>query len=286
MTRPSTLDGGAAAGLAVANFATEADQAGSELVPSTQRVFFVHVMKTGGSNLVWHFKEGLAPEEVFPNAQDYRFVDGKLDAPHHLSLSYLLGIPEERRRVIRLYTSHYPYLGYELLGEDLTTLAVLRDPVERTISLLRALGRPGIWADRTKMYPMASWPLEKLYEHPDHFESLIHNHQTKMFSMTAADRPATFRDVIDIDEARLALAKRNLEHVDVLGVNERYADLLEEVERRLGWKVPAGSRVNQGRTDDDRVASASFRRRIAEDNAIDMAFHQHAIELVTARRSR
>jgi hypothetical protein len=130
---------------------------------------------------------------------------------------------------------------------------------------------------------MASWPLEEVYDHPDHYEPLIHNHQTKIFSMTPDDPLDTFRDVIEIDESRLEIAKRNLERVDVLGVNERYGAFLEDVEARFGWRIPPEARVNQGRTDDDRVASDAFLQRIAEDNAFDVALHEHALALVEAR---
>ncbi len=253
---------------------------------SPDRVFFVHVMKTGGSNLIWYVKEALAPEAVFPNNEDYRFVDGKLEARHHLSIANLRSLPEERKRQIRLYATHYPYVASQLLGEELATLAVLRHPVDRTISLVRALGRPGVWADRTKLAPMASWPLEQVYEHPDNFEPLIHNHQTKIFSMTVDDPLDTFRDVIEIDDARLELGKRNLERLDVLGVNERYSDFLDDVDARFGWRVPVGARVNKARADDDRVVSDAFRRRIAEDNAYDVALYDHALALVAARHDR
>lgn len=243
-------------------------------------------MKTGGSNLVWHAKAMLEPGETFPNEQDHRFVDGVLDAQHHLSISYLTGLSEERRRAIRFYSGHYPYVAIELLGVDLRTIAVLREPVARTLSLLRALGRPGIWGDRSKRYPKASWPLEDLYDDPTVFEALVHNHQTKVFSMNATDPLETFRDEIVIDEARLEVAKANLERLDVLGVTERYDDFLTAVEARFGWRVPPDSRVNQGPPADGRVASPSLLRRIAEDNAVDVALHEHARALVARRAQR
>jgi hypothetical protein len=249
------------------------------------RVFFLHVMKTGGSNLNWHVRSALGPGEAFPDRDlDMRIIDGKLDPTHNLSVAYMLALPPERRRAIRLYTGHYPHAAIEQLGEDVATLAILREPVARTISMLRALGRPGMWApDRTKLYPMASWPLERLYEDATVYEPLVHEHQTKVFSMTPADGCDTFRDVITVDEGRLELAKENLRALDVLGVTERYDDLLTDVGSRFGWRVPAGSRVNVGRTDDDRVASPSLLRRIAEDNPFDVELHRYATELVASR---
>jgi hypothetical protein len=248
-----------------------------------ERVFFIHVMKTGGSNLVWHVKADLDPAQVFPGDQDLRFVDGRLDAEHHLSIAYLTGLPAKRRHEIRFYSGHYPYVASQLLGVEVRTMSILRDPVTRTISLLRAIGRPGIWGDRTKRFPKASWPLERLYEDPTIMEPLIRNHQTKVFAMAETDPLHSFRDVVEMDEARLELATRRVEALDVLGVNERYDTFLADVAARFGWAVPPTSRVNPAREDDDRVASPSLLRRIAEDNALDVALHEHATALVAAR---
>ena len=253
-----------------------------------QKVFFCHVMKTGGTNLSWPVRKSMAPEQYFPHKKDYRFVDGRLDLRHHFSVAYLTSLPAERRREIQVYAGHYPFFAVEalgdVLGEQLATLAILRDPVERTLSLLRVYGRPGAWVgEQAKDWPMRSWPLERLYEDPEAFEPLIHNHQTRVFSVTAADGVDTYRDVIDLDESRLAQAKRNIETLDVLGVNERYGDLLADVSARFGWDVPTDTRRNPAPGGDPRPASAAFRRRIAEDNAFDVELHEHAKELVAAR---
>jgi hypothetical protein len=243
-------------------------------------------MKTGGSNITWHVRAGLGPGEAFPDREvDTRVVDGKLvDTTPNLSVAYLTALPPERRRRIRFYSGHYPYAAIEQLGEDVATLAILREPVARTLSMLRAYGRPGMWApDRTKLYPAASWPLERIYEDPAVFEPLVHDHQTKILSMTSSDGCDTFREVIPLDEGRLELAKQRVQALDVVGVTERYDDLLADVAARFGWHVPVGSRVNEGRRDDDRVASPSLLRRIADDNAFDVELHRYATELVASR---
>jgi hypothetical protein len=249
------------------------------------RVFFVHVMKTGGSTINWHVRSSLGPGEAYPDRElDRLVVDGKLNQADNLSVANMLALPPDRRRRIRLYSGHYPYAAVEQLGEDVATLAILREPVARTISLLRAHGRPGAWGPNpTKVFPMGSWPLERLYEDPSVYEPLVHDHQTKVFAMTPADGCDTFSDVIAVDEGRLELAKENVRSLDVLGVTERWDDLVADVGSRFGWHVPVASRVNVGRTDDDRVASPSLLRRIAEDNAFDVELHRYATELVGSR---
>ena len=49
--------------------------------------------------------------------------------------------------------------------------------------------------------------LEEYYEQPDVFERLVHNHQTKIFSMTLDDDPTGYLQVIDVDAERLERAK-------------------------------------------------------------------------------
>lgn len=65
-------------------------------------------------------------------------------------MSYLAVLPDERRRRIRVYTGHFPYAAREILGGDIVTVTILRDPVKRTISLLRQFRRKAPWARRAR----------------------------------------------------------------------------------------------------------------------------------------
>lgn len=256
--------------------------------PSTPPVFFVHVMKTGGTTVFRNLRENYALDELYPYRKlDIQYDGKRLDIRHHLSMSYLVSLPEERRRRIRVYTGHFPYVAAELLGGDFTTVTILRDPMERTISLLRQFRRNVPWVnDPTRQRPMASRSLDEVYEQPLVFEPLVHNHQTKIFSMRESDAPESYMDLIDIDEARLALAKNNLAKVDVVGVTERYDDFLDEVEARFGWAVERDARANATPASEIQPVSESLRRRIADDNAIDVEFYEYAKQLVDLRRNR
>jgi len=230
-----------------------------------RRYFFVHVMKTAGTTLRQHVRSNFEPDEVYP----LKGVD--LDMRQaNIKLEYLTSLPPERLRRIRVFTGHFPFVATELMGGGFTTFTILRDPVERTLSFLRAHRRDH---GRT---------LEEIYEDPMLFPLLIHNHQAKVFAITADDRPDTYMDVIDVDAERLARAKANLESVDAVGLQERFDEFLRTLERRFGWRfgeVPERN-VTKGGGD----APESLRRRIAEDNRADMEFYEHARELYASRQ--
>jgi len=251
--------------------------------------FFLHVMKTGGTAFVLNVLQNFGPGEVYPSDLDKRQPD---DLVPYVSISRLLETSAERRRAIRLYTGHFPYVVCELMGVEFRTLTVLRDPVERTLSVLKHFKRH---FERYEPLPLAA-----LYDDPFLFENYVHNHQTKLFSITAQDRTETFvstlthaenrarhlggadptTTTIAVDAARLSVAKTNLARVDVVGVNERYPEFVASLRARFGWwpaGVDADVRVNVA--DDVTDADTSLRRRIAQDNAFDVELYELAKDL-------
>jgi hypothetical protein len=251
-------------------------------------VLFIHVMKTGGTTVMRNLRETFGLDEIYPyRVLDIRYDEGEVDIRHHLSVPYLVDLPPERRETIKVYIGHFPFVVRDLLGIELRTATILRDPVERTLSLLRQFKRKQPWEEDIRdRRPLAARTLEEMYDHPLAFGPLIHNHQTKIFSMTADDDPQTYMDVIDIDQDRLAIAKANLDQIDVLGIIERYDEFLDEVEARFGWQIVRGARKNV--TPDSELAPVdpALRRRIEEDNAIDIELYEHAKELVELRQGR
>ena len=206
------------------------------------------------------------------------------DIHHHLSVPYLVALPPERRSRIRMYAGHFPYVACELLGEDLTTVTLLRDPVDRTISLLRQFRRPTPWAPE-RAATLATKTLDEVYDDPRIYEQLVHNHQTKIFSMAPSDDPQSYMQVVSMDEARLTRAKANLAKVDVVGTTEHYGAFVDVVNDRFGWAVPHDARVNVAPTDGTDRVTESLRRRIAADNALDVDLHAYATELAAARQN-
>ena len=237
-----------------------------------RRFFFLHIMKTGGGTFSWYLRNSFEPGQVYP--------DDRLDTDLGVAnrrIDYLLGLPPERHAPLRVYTGHFTHVASELLeeqlGTPLTRMVILRDPVDRTISYLKHCT---IHHDRHR-----GLPLEEVYEDEFFFPGFIHDHQTKVLSLTRDDPVTTFFQALDVDEDRLARACDVLDAYEVVGITERFEDLVTEVRRRYGWgplKVP-----DQHVSDGDWDVSDALRERIANDNAIDLALYDHARRLVEAR---
>jgi hypothetical protein len=184
-------------------------------------------------------------------------------------VDYLLGLSPERLASFRGYTGHFPFVVTRLLGIDLVTLTILRDPIDRTISYLKHCKRY-----HEQHHDLS---LEEIYHDEFHFPCFIHNHQAKIFSMTTDDRLESYMDVIDVDDRRLEIAKQNLETVDVLGLHERYGEFLDALRQRFGWLLDRQIKRRVGR--EQWEVPPGLRQRIADDNAADMAFYEHAVLL-------
>lgn len=238
-------------------------------IPPELRFFFIHVMKTAGATFTSHISANFEPDDVYPHK--------RLDPDIHAArarIDYLTGLSPARRERIRIYRGHFPFVAAELLGMELVTITILRDPVDRTISYLKHCKRLN--------EQHRSLPLEAIYEDSFVFPTMISNHQAKLFALTPEDEPQSYLDVVEVDERRLEIAKANLERVDVIGLQERFPEFLEELARRYGWSF---GDVNDRHLSGKATISDAFRRRIAEDNAADLEFYAHARSLWERRRA-
>lgn len=237
-----------------------------------RRYFFVHVMKTGGTTFRRHVDVNFpAAGAVYPD----RALDGNpRDA--YVMIQPLLQMSAARRAPIRAYLGHFPLIVPQLIDPGLTTLTVLRDPVDRTISYLKHCKR---------LNPQhRDLALEDIYEDGFLFPTLMRDHQVKIFAMTAGDRLESFMDVVDIDDERRRLAERNLESVDLVGLHERYDDFLAALTDRFRWDIREKSSFMTSA--ESWNVSDAFRRRIAADNPQDVAFYEFARELVLRAAGR
>ena len=231
-----------------------------------ERFFFVHMQKTGGVSLYLRIQREFGERGVYPDAGD----GDPVGVSPQIMLPVLLDRWAARRDEIRVVTGHFPLCTTELLDADFRTFTVLRDPVERTLSYLRhhRLTTP---ADRGR-------PLEEIYEDTGNFRHFIENHMVKMLSLTAKEmRPTAMMTIVDLDSARLESAKDALEGMDAFGLQEDLEGLAGRLEELYGWRL--GPPVHENVTETVEVPN-SFRRRIAEDNELDVELHQHARNLL------
>jgi hypothetical protein len=220
-------------------------------------LFFVHVPKTAGGTFREHVRANLGNDAVYPS----QYGDGV-----YWKISRLREAAAERGDAIRAYVGHFPYSVAVGLGIDMTTVTILRDPIERTISALRY---------RRAVHNLDA-SLEELYEDRRSFLRVIQNIQTRMFATRPDDDIEAYFTIMDIDSERFETAKQHLAAVDLLGFQERLPEFLASVEDRFGWDIGA---VNDQHVSPAADVSASFRRRIATDNAIDVEFYDYALEL-------
>jgi hypothetical protein len=234
----------------------------ASLPVTTTPYFFVHVMKTAGTTFRQHTRR-LFRERVYP-------VPGVDDMYlGYVDIATLLSVPDERKAEIVAFGGHYPYIVTELFGIPLVTLTLLRDPVERTISFLKQLKR------LSEGHQDQS--LDEIYEDPFFFPTLVHNHQTKVFSMRVGDKLETIYDLVDIDAERLALAKENLAKTQVVGLSEQFDHFLAHMECRYEWEFKPINRMRA--STEPWVASQALRRRIADENSADMELYEFARDL-------
>lgn len=231
--------------------------------------FFIHVMKTAGWTFNKYVRSRFRPEEIYPT----RGIEEN-NRRAYTDIATLLTLPAERRRQVRFYHGHFPYMVVEELGIELTTMTLLRDPVTRTISRLKQ-------ALRTSPHFRDS-SLEDVYENPFFGPWFIRNHQAKIFSLEREDDPESFMQDITVDERRLEIAKQNLAAVDLFGLTEDLPAFLGALADDYGWTIGKHAPVNVGK--DGPEASQALVDRIREENAMDIAFYDYAVSLLHERR--
>jgi len=152
----------------------------------------------------------------------------------------------------------------QVLG-TLDVVAILRDPVDRTISHLKQL----------KAADPAGRSLEQIYEDPAIHQSVLHDHQVRMFALAPSDDIEGYYSLpLDIDDARFTRACDNLAQLDLVGFQHRYDAFEAALVDRYGWTL---ANVERLRRSEPLEVSAALRRRIAEDNRADVAFYEHAV---------
>ena len=251
------------------------------------RFFFAHVQKTAGTSLVTGLRHHFGEQAVYPRGSD---AADRVEST--ISVDDLQQRFRARRDEIRVITGHFPLCTTEVLGGEFTTLTILRQPVERTLSYLRH-HRQLNPEDRDKR-------LEDIYFDPYRFDALLHNHMTKMFSLSTEEAIAWMEKItkmfsmkpgeatswiltkVEFTPERLERAKRGLASVDAIGLQERFDEFCADLSSRFGWDL--GPSRHEARTKPEEVSEA-FRARIAEDNAMDLELYEFAKRLYGQRRS-
>lgn len=248
---------------------------------SADRFFFVHLVKTAGTSVRTRLQHHFGERAIYPDASD-------AGQTQYFSMAHLRERVRARGDEIRMVTGHFPLCTAEILGGEFTTLTVLREPTERTLSHLshhRAWSRK----DRGKR-------LEDIYSDPLVFHGMLHNHMVKMLSLTPEEaqqvddvRMNGMLTRVEFTEERLERAKAGLASVDAVGLYERIDEFFDELTLRFGWDLGPPQhqmRVNPlAKMEAGAEVSDSFRARVAEDNAMDIELYRFAQRLCDRRQA-
>lgn len=229
-----------------------------------ERFFFLRFQKTGGTALVLRLRALFGPDAVYPRTADHGHAEAVLWIDH-LAASF-----QEHRDELRVIAGHFPLCATEVLDAPFRTFTVLRDPVDRSLSLLRMRAQRGPEQFR-------GMALEEIYEDP-RTQDTVRNHMVKMLSMRADEMESMpLTQPLVLDDERLAVAKQRLAEIEVVGLQERYADFSAALEARFGWELEPDRRANQTQR---QAVSEAFRKRLAADNELDLELYDHARSLI------
>lgn len=235
-------------------------------MPEPDRFFFLRFQKTGGTALTIRLRQLFGADAVYPRSEDHGDVEASFAMPH------LMAELEAHGHELRVISGHFPLCAVEAIGLPVRTFTVLRDPVERTLSLLRSRAQRG--GER-----FLGRALEEVYEHPE-IQDIARNHMVKMLSLRLDEMgEAPLLQPMTFDDARLELAKERLTGIEVVGLQEDFDGFTGALEAQFGWDLGPNRFAN--RTEQQPVDDA-LRRRIAEDNALDVALYDFARSLAPA----
>lgn len=227
------------------------------------RYFFVHIMKTGGTTLHARLLRQFG-DAIYPRPR----LDGTNLLEAYMSVDHLLERLAERGDEIEMITGHLPLRTVELIDGEVTTLTLLRHPVDRFLSLLRSTEN----AEDTT--------LDQRY---DAFLGRANNNMTKMLTLAPDEMAATLWTRTDLGPEELERAKEALAGMDAVGLLERFEDFCDELTQRFAWDLGGPTRKN---ISPPAAVPEGLRARIADDNQLDMELYEFARELVASRPLR
>ena len=212
-------------------------------------LIFLHMPKAGGLTL-----------QSIIDRQYPRRVIYKLYGPQSM-IDKFIKLPEQSRSQIRVLQGHVPFGLHKQMTVPVNYITMLRDPVERVISLY-------YWILETRADPL--YQIVKgmsLSNFADSGFAIASNYQTRLISGLMNDS----------GEA-LEAAKYNLGVPDtIFGLTERFDESLILFKNHLGWKsvIYAKRNVTRSRPNRQEVAEEVI-RKIENHNGLDIELYKFA----------
>jgi len=189
-------------------------------------VIFIHIPKTGGTTFRTIINQQYEPQSVF-----------LFKRPPEKSLAEFKGLPEAKKREIKFIQGHMRFGLHEFFPQPCTYITILRDPVDRVISLYYFILRNPENAVHnevvSKNMSLKDWVSSGI-------TTLVNNNQTRFLCTTEA-----VTEDGQCSSEMLESAKKNIqEYFAVVGLMEKYDETLLLLKRNLRWKTPLYIKAN------------------------------------------
>lgn len=213
-------------------------------------------------------------DRLYPQINRYSvFADAQIHA--------LIDLPEHERSRIDLLQGHFAFGIHEHIPRNFIYFTVLREPVDRIISLYYYILRQPLHYLHQRM-TNEGWSLEEFVERNATPETM----NFQVGTLAGMNRWQPFEA---IDEATLECAKRNLRDVvAAFGLTERFNETLVLFNRQLRWGYTTDffSYTNKNVTE-NRPAREQIPERILnlirEKNTYDIQLYDYACQLFDER---
>ena len=245
-------------------------------IPGDYSTIFLHIPKTAGTTL------RSIIEDNFPADQSYFLYIGNA---LHPGMEQFSALTEEDKRKIKIFSGHFHFGFHRHLPQPCKYITVLREPVDRTVSLYHHL----LQEENARHDKSVAEIQERIRREKLSLEGFVtsgitldtDNAQTRILS---GESPRFGQ----CSHETLEKAKRNLrEDIAVAGLTERFDESVMLIHKVLGWPVPLYVKKNvSGRRSKKEAASPKTLEVIRRFNTLDTELYNYAQGLLDEQIER
>lgn len=181
-----------------------------------QQWFFIHIMKTAGTTLRRSF-ESHCDDVLYPTENELK-VD-RLAVYYNQSSDLIQNVLSCKRFIF----GHNSFAMVETLPAPVSTAVVLRDPIQRSLSMIH---------HRKRVDPEAFGGLSEMeiLENEWFVSRQIRDYQTKVFAID--DVQIKPNDPFVVDTRSFERACDRLKRIDLIGLTERMSSTIDQINKR------------------------------------------------------
>lgn len=154
--------------------------------------------------------DAVGPHQVYPNDEDLAArPHGWYPGPRE----FVDLLRSEQTHEATVFIGHFPFVLRDEFESDPLTVAILREPTARTLSMFKHR--------KFKSSRFANATYAELLDHTEFVDRQIRDYQTKIFAFESVEQcPISVNVAFAVDEQRFKQAVDHLSSVDILGLTE------------------------------------------------------------------